>query len=176
MFSHWGQTIYWNTMSWEAFAAICAVIAAGWVGSRQIGITRKQTELQTLELKTALWDRRMAIYDTTRAYLAHIVLKGNVPGRSTMFGVTGSGSELAIEFHQAVDRAQFLLSPEAYARLSNVRATAERLATLREDARRMYEPKDSKSKIETAEARAALIEAYNNVAAIFADDLKLNTH
>ena len=38
--------IYWHEFSWEAFAAILAVLAAMVVGSRQVAILARQTEIQ----------------------------------------------------------------------------------------------------------------------------------
>ena len=178
MFEHWGRTIYWDSLSWEAFAAFAAFIAAGVVGWRQVGIARRQTDLLDLEVRTALWDRRMALYDTTREYLAHIVQKGRFPGRGSMFSKLSSrpvpGVPLALAFHQAVDRGQFLLSSESYARLLAVRDRSERLAEIHEDASALYEPEKTRLGLEAKTIRAALIENYNNVAEIFGRDLTLS--
>lgn len=177
MFEHWGDTVYWDSMSWEAFAAIAAFIAAGFVGWRQVGIAKRQSEIQALELKAALWDRRMAIYDTTRSFLSHIALKGRVPGRGTALSkVSGrppAGLDLASQFNQAVDRGQFLLSAESSRRLQSVQRTADRLADIHEDPGAFYEPQKSELEAEAKVLRAQLVEHYNAVAAIFGEDLVL---
>ncbi len=44
--------------SWEAFATLTAVIAAGWVGLNQVKIQRRQTILVENDLKIQLLDKR----------------------------------------------------------------------------------------------------------------------
>lgn len=177
MFDHWGNTIYWNALSWEAFAALAAIVAAGVVGFRQVGIASRQIKLQALDVRAALWDRRMVIYDTTREFLAHIVLKGRVPGRGSAFarvaGRKAPGGELGVAFSQAVDRGQFLLSSESYTRLVALRNRAERLAEIHEDAGIVYEPDKSRLEAEAKTLRAQIVHDYNHVASIFGDDLTL---
>jgi hypothetical protein len=55
-------SIHWETFSWEAFATLTAVIAAGWVGWNQVKIQRRQTIFVEYDLKIQLLDKRPQIY------------------------------------------------------------------------------------------------------------------
>lgn len=165
--------VYWDTFSWEAFVSGVAILVAGWVGVRQVGIQRRQSELEALGLKAALWDRRMEIYDATTAYLGHIVLVGGVPGRSGSLSKMTPAVQLAVAFNKAVERSEFLMSPEARSRLLRLRDKAKRLGDIREDANIFYEPHQTPLQNEAAEIRAELVRVYNDVASIFGDDIRL---
>jgi hypothetical protein len=52
--------------SWEAFATLSAVIAAGWVGWNQVKIQRRQTILVENDLKIQLLDKRSACVKSMR--------------------------------------------------------------------------------------------------------------
>jgi hypothetical protein len=52
--------------SWEAFATLTAVIAAGWVGWNQVKIQRRQTILVENDLKIQLLDKRSACVKSMR--------------------------------------------------------------------------------------------------------------
>lgn len=178
MFRHLGNTIYWDAMSWEAFVALVAVLAAGLVGWRQMRVLDRQVDVAALSVKEAVWDRRLVIYDTTKAYLSHIVLKGRVPGRgSALAKVSGripAGGDLALAFSQAVDRAQFLMSDATYRRLLDLQAKADRLADIHEDAGIFYEPSKSRLEAEAKDLREFIVGQSASVAAIFGEDLRLS--
>lgn len=169
--------IYWDTFSWEAFVSGLAILVAGFVGFRQVGLQKRQSALEELALKSALWDRRMEIYDATAAYLGHIVLKGGVPGRTTAMskaaGFGAPAAELAIDFDRAVQRSRLLLSPPAASRLADVQAKAMRLGDIREDSALMYGDNKEALQDEAQAIRASLITAYNDVSAIFGEDIRL---
>lgn len=172
MIQHWGTSIYWDAMSWEAFAAIVAVIAAGIVGWRQAGISKRQAELQALDLKAALWDRRMAIYDATKSYLSYIVAEKRVPEQSGR-GLNPRWEEeaaIANDFKHAVDRSRFLLSPEVFARLDRIKVTALRLSKIRSSGEVLY---NKELETEAAELRGSLEASHENIASIFGEDLIL---
>lgn len=110
-------TIYWSAFTWEAFATLftglMAVSAAYQVGIHQLAIMAKQTdiagrqvELETLKLRSDLFDRRVLVYESTHRWLADIVRTAATP--------TG---DLRIEYLRAMDKAKFLYRPAVHKRL-----------------------------------------------------------
>ena len=65
--------IYWAAFSWEAFATLAtglaAVGAAVVIGMKQAEIQRVQAGIQSLALKSDLFDRRYSLYDRVKRYL-----------------------------------------------------------------------------------------------------------
>ena len=177
MFEHWGNAIYWNQFSWEAFAALLAVLGAISVGWRQVGIQRKQVEIANLEVKAAVWKERLQVYDATRNYLAHIVTRGAVPGRLTLAASTRGGDvsapEVAVAFMDALDRSQFLFQPAVRGRLEDLWRTAEELADIRGSADVLYEPTKTPAETRASVLRNKLVDQHAAVAAIFGDELML---
>lgn len=181
MFEHWGDAIYWDQFTWEAFAtllaALLAVAGAVAVGLRQVAIQQRQAEIADLEVRSTLWRERLAVYDATRAYLSHIVTKASVPGRQTPGGKMTSQPAVAMDvaqaFFTALDRSQFLFRPEVHRALDEVWRDAEKLADLRGSADIMYEPTKTPMEKRAAELRKKLVDRHANVAAIFGDELKL---
>lgn len=180
MFDHWGDAIYWDQMTWEAFAAILAIVAAGIVGWRQVGIQKRQVEIAALTLTEAVWERRVLIYDATKAYLTHIAISSSVPGRHTLAATVTGGDvtapAIAMAFAQAMERSRFLFRPAVHKTLNEVWRIAEALADLRADAERMYEADGGVNQTSSADLREKLMVYWRDVPAIFGDELSLTAH
>lgn len=124
-------------ISWEAFATlatgIAAVIAAAFVGLRQAKILERQVEIQeaqtaiqdrqvailerqlgveNLRVRHDLFDERMRVYESFRAWLSDILVTGRVPP---------SGSALEVGMADALDRSRFLFGPDVHPALERVR-------------------------------------------------------
>lgn len=180
MFEHWGDAIYWDQFTWEAFAtllaALLAVAGAVAVGLRQVAIQQRQAEIADLEVRSTLWRERLAVYDATRAYLAHIVTKASVPGRPAPSLATGGppvAPEIAAAFFAAMDRAQFLFQPTVHQNLVDIWRTAEELATVRNSADISYEPTKTPLEMKAGKLRQEIVGRHANVVAIFGDELTL---
>lgn len=177
MFEHWGEAIYWRQMTWEAFAALVAIVAAGFVGWRQVGVQHRQTEIQALGIKVALREERLKAYDATRFFIGHILRSGAVPGRKTLANNMNGGPvtlpQVAIDFYDAMDRSRFLFAPETRAALDRIYALAMELGDLRGSADTFYEDDKGVRHTRSQDIRNQLAEIYMDVAALFGDELNL---
>lgn len=175
MFEHWGGTIYWDALTWEAAAAILAVIGAIIVGTVHGAVLRRQAELQSMANKVAVWKERLAVYDATRAYLGHVVTKASVPGRLTLAATITDQRVTAPEtwaaFTTALDRAQFLFSRAVYERLEKLWRAAEALADERASADNFYSGDQS----EADRLRDEIVAAHADLAAVFGEELRLSS-
>ena len=119
--------IYWSSLSWEAFATLVtgggAVTAALVIGLRQMGIARdqvgiadrqsrilaKQVHLEELRLRTELFERRFAVYQATREFLADIMRSAAEPERG-----------LQQKFLTAIDQSKFLFRTSVHDDLTDI--------------------------------------------------------
>lgn len=112
--------IDWNSFSWEAFATLAAgfgaVIAATVIGVRQTGIAdrqarilERQVALDELRLRSDLFDRRWAVYEATREFLAEIMRHAAEPKQ-----------ELQHEFLMSMNEASFLFHPKVSEELQDM--------------------------------------------------------
>lgn len=177
IFQHWGDTIYWDRLSWEAFAALMAVLAAGVVGWRQVGIQQRQVEIAALEVATTLWGERLKVYDATSRYLSHIMTHSSVPGRMTLaanvYSKDVSAPEIALDFMNGLDRSRFLFRAPVRAELERIYRLAEELADIIGSADILYEPGKTTMPKRAAAIRSELGQVYANVAGLFGDELQL---
>jgi hypothetical protein len=114
--------IDWAAFSWEAFAALAtgagAVAGATWVGLRQVGISRRQTEildrqveLEEAKLRAEMFDRRLQTYEAAADFLLNL---GRQPNED-------DGQELRISrFAQKLRESQFLFESRVYEGLSEI--------------------------------------------------------
>ena len=109
-----------SAFTWEAFATlvtgIVAVGGATLIGLRQVGISDRQSAimerqvgLDELKLRSDLFDRRFAVYEATRQFLAEIVAHADEPEKETQN-----------RFLWAVDQSRFLFSSDVSARLTDL--------------------------------------------------------
>ena len=177
MFEHWGGAIYWDTMTWEAFVAMLAVGAAALVGFRQVGIQRRQAEIEALTVRIALREERLKVYDATRRFIGNILTTGRVPGRQTLAASMAGGDvaqpEVAIDFYDAMDRARFLFAPAVRATLVGIYELAMELGDIRASPDTFYEASDGRSRTRAQEIRDELSRIYGDVAGIFGNELML---
>ncbi len=100
-----------GALSWDAVATIVtgvlAVGAAVFVGLRQLrlmseqtAIAARQVDLETLKLRSELFDRRMKVYDTTVKWLRHFWANGHAPADA-----------LREDYIWAIETAKFLFRP-----------------------------------------------------------------
>lgn len=118
-------------LTWEAFAAFSAVIAAFLVGRRQVGIAIRQADIQAqqleiqnrladleeLKLREALFDARYNVYNASRRWLVSTIRHGTPPLSSRKPKTTQTALErnLADDFLDAIDRSRFLFGHEVRA-------------------------------------------------------------
>lgn len=109
MFEHWGDTIYWDRLTWEAFATLVTglgvVIGATWVGLRQAA-------LQQRTLRLSLFERRYRIYRATGKWVGYILTTGHIPNRASNADADAQTRER--EFLDAVDESRFVFSPHVF--------------------------------------------------------------
>ncbi len=103
---------------------IAAVVAAARIGrrqvqiaSRQVEIIGKQTQLQELSVREALFERRFKIYRKTQDMLASIFRAAEPP----------SNDEIS-DFWRATDQAQFLFRPEVHQEMVRILQALNTLA------------------------------------------------
>jgi hypothetical protein len=112
--------IDWSRFTWEAFATLvtggAAVGAAWWVGRRQVGIADRQTRIldrqagfEEMKLRTELFERRHAVYEATRQFLAAIMTTADEPKQPVQH-----------DFLVAMDQARFLYRAEVYDQLQEI--------------------------------------------------------
>jgi hypothetical protein len=112
--------IYWSTFSWEAFATLTtglvAVVGAVGVALGQMKISSRQTEILSRQAASAeaairveLFERRLVVYEATKALLAHIMTHANAPTR-----------ELESAFLFAKGDAEFLFRLNIRNKLQNI--------------------------------------------------------
>ena len=79
------SSIVWQGFSWEAFATLAtglsAVLAAVYVARKQSEIQKAQVGLQSLALRSDLFDRRYGVYDRVQNFIGEIVRTADSPGR-----------------------------------------------------------------------------------------------
>lgn len=152
--------IAWCGFSWEALAtllaAVIAVGGAAFVATRQVSILRNQVELERLKLRADLFDRRMAVYETTVRWFREIVAKDNVPT-----------PELDREFIDATRRAVFLFRPEVSAKLNEWRDLGVDWETHRHS---------SDGAIEAGNVKKLLFAAFRSVNDLFEPEMGLAGH
>ncbi|MDB5582080.1 MAG: hypothetical protein JWR80_7256 [Bradyrhizobium sp.] len=107
--------IEWSSFTWEAFstlaAGLAAVIAATIVALKQANIVRRQVELQDLQLRHELFDRREAVFDAVSHYLSCV----------TMMPADAHGPE-HYAFCEAVDRSRFVFRPAVFLELQALKS------------------------------------------------------
>jgi hypothetical protein len=108
-----GGFIEWCAFSWEAFAqlvtGLAAVFAAFIIGRKQIAIQSAQTQLQSLSAKTALFDKRYAVFESTQKFLHEVGFAGQKPTPETQY-----------QFMKARQESVFLFSPNTAAGLNEI--------------------------------------------------------
>lgn len=130
------MTIYWDTMTWEAFATLCAataaaaaVVGAVVVGNRQGKILAAQTniaasmlELEELKLRSELYEKRIEVFSAIREILSFVVMTGKVPGMDR----SDENGPLALDtfqnFQKAVSSAQFLFNEKTCSEIDDIYA------------------------------------------------------
>lgn len=178
MFEHWGDTIYWDRLSWEAFVATLAVLAAGIVGWRQAGVVKEQAKLQQLALRHGLFERRHSVYHAARAWLGFVVAQGTIPNRQPD-GEDRPQPEwtthqaLEREFLDGLDMSRFVFRPAVFEELHNLWLAGNQLHYHRVAARKRDENAEMHRKNE-ATVFATISENYRNIAAVFGEELRLD--
>ena len=75
--------IDWCGFTWEAFATLvtglAAVGAAVFIGTRQADIQKVQAGIQSLALRSDLFDRRYRVYERTQKFVGTICRTGDAP-------------------------------------------------------------------------------------------------
>lgn len=194
MFEHWGNTIYWDSLSWEAFmtllVGIAAVAGAVYVGRKQIkiqkaqaDIQRQQTELQQLELRRLLFDLRRPVYEATREWLVFILQTGHIPNRRhdrqgdrnapAFIAESERQATLERDFLGAVENSRFVFSPHVYAALEQFWIQGNEMQFHRVS----QGPRNAdRSKHIDEEHRIAMwfAEALRDLSAVFGDELKIS--
>lgn len=108
-------------LSWEAFATLfTGLVALGgaiWLGVRQTGIQlaqiellKVQSDLHDLEVRTALFDRRLEVYSATRDVLNELISTTRFPEQAFP------------AFLGAIEIGRLLFSEEVVSRLETLRA------------------------------------------------------
>lgn len=168
--------IDWSSFSWEAFATlvtgVSAVVAAGIVGWRQVAISDRQTrilerqvDLDELSFRSALYEKRFAVYQATQNYLSAVLTHGKKPS---------AGVESA--FLASIDGSKFLFGPVVEGELKEIyRAGHALLAhnTLSEAELKQTGAYPEGAPERETELVTALRAKWDNLGTVFGDDLRL---
>lgn len=191
MFEHWGRSIYWDAMTWEAFATLAAglaaVIGATLVGLRQMAISKRQVALQQLELRRLLYDLRRPIYDATRRWLSFILQTGHIPNRPgapdqvqldrRVIGAREAELErqakLEGEFLQAIEDSRFVFGPEVFSSLENLWVQGNEMHYHRVSQRAINADRQRHID-EEARLHRWFVDAIKDLANVFGDELKVS--
>jgi hypothetical protein len=168
--------IHWDQFSWEAFATLAtgfaAVIAAMIVGLRQSGIADRQAQilqtqvgLDSLKLRSDLFDRRFAVYEETRKLVIHV-----------MAHAAKASQETEREFFLAVDKSIFLFHPAVHERLDDIWKKYNEFCTVRSMMDESYDRTKTYGQ-ENIERKTQLLNFFHvtlaNYHDVFGDELRL---
>ncbi len=109
-----------DVIAWQPIATISsgllAVLAAGFIGLKQIRISGDQAVTAELAQRERLFDKRFEFYMDLRSYLSEV----RAMGSSTM-----PGPEQLERADISAEKAQFLFSPKSQSLIAAVRAAAD---------------------------------------------------
>jgi len=179
-----GDTIDFTRLTWEAFAAFIAVIAAALVGWRQVGIQKRQAAMQHLELRRLLFDQRLPVYLATQAWLGLVLETGSIPSMPRSLNLKGLTQEARIKevdrqisidraFVEALEMSRFVFSPHVFEALEELWLKGNQLHF--HQASQVTEGKERDRHID-AEFRLHkwFADRHANLAAVFGDELKVS--
>jgi hypothetical protein len=123
-----GMAVLWAAVI-TAIPAILAILFAYRVGSRQVDIAKRQTDvaeatlaLERDRLRAELYDRRSAVYSAARAFGNAVLTTGKVPG------IRPNSNErdeaIYAEFLDAVAASEFVFDNEVAAMMDNIHMIA----------------------------------------------------
>lgn len=178
------MTIYWDTMTWEAFATLCAAAAAGaavvgavFVGRRQAEILAAQTtiaasmlELEELKLRSDLYERRIEVFAAVREILSFVVMTGKVPGMDRNVDGEPLSVEMFQKFQNAVGSAQFLFNGKTCADIDQIQDFLVHVSNA--NTARHLRKADAPQPPSRNALKAEALERFRNLAVIF-PELKL---
>lgn len=169
MFDHWESTIYWDQMSWEAFAALVTGLAVA-IGATVVGL--RQLALQQLTLRLAMFDRRYAIYRATARWIGFILTDGRIPNRE------GSSSTDAVrrerDFLDAIDESRFVFGPHVFTALEKLWQQGNQLHHHQASAKRTDDPDRNMHIDHELQIHLWFAEQSKNLGAVFGDELRVS--
>lgn len=182
--------INWNAFDWPSFATLttglAAVFGATVVGLKQAGIAKRQaditerqagiterqniildrqTKLEELQLKSDLYERRLAIFEVTESYIIGV-----------MNAATRPPDTLVMEFQRAIDRSHFLFRPEVAKELGYIRKLGFSLTHHRSNFEHMVstdKPKDYRLVDKIEEESDRMASYMLNLVPLFGHELRL---
>lgn len=169
--------VYWEQFSWEAFATLgtgaMAVVGAVFIGLRQIGIAKRQSEitgrqvaLAALSAKVEVFDRRWAVYDSTREFVSAIMRHAAEPDQ-----------QVQQAFLIGLNKAKFLFEPRVYCELKEIWDRSCQFFAVQSDSQHLFQTTGAYGQENIEKRHAYLIwinSRLENLAAIFGAELRLS--
>jgi hypothetical protein len=122
--------IDWCGFTWEAFATLAtglaAVGAAVFIGTRQAEIQKVQAGIQSLALRSDLFDRRYRVYERTQKFVGIICRTGDAPDH-----------DLDGQFLMAMGESKFLFDANVVSGLGEIWSNACSYAAIKGEMRRL---------------------------------------
>lgn len=158
------------------FGGFLALMGAVIVGYKQAQILGRQTELQEKSLLSELFDKRFAVYERVRAYVGETISLGHPPGIPRNRADVGlvavqKQMQIARDYFEALDLAQFLFSRDVVQRLKTVNDKLQHLHSV--DSRigsQQQQPDDTQTALDLMLFIAGL-----NLAEVFGAELALGS-
>ena len=189
------QIFWWTTADDQAaatliagvlafVAGLAAVIGAIVVGLRQAAILRAQAdlsgkaiEIEIMKTRIDLFERRMKVYEGTRAFVRAIVTTGRMPGMNEKLtdDADRKSHEVMQDFVDAMNASRFLFEPSIYAKLD---ALWERAAEMESHQSESGDGQSSQAarqiaRKSAAELRKIFTAQFSNLPELFGEELRL---